>query len=141
VRILASTPRRVIARLIDLVVTPLTMCTPYLLLLMVFINVANTDSGLTGIATGMAVAGGFISAIGGLFLARVVRIARYGCTVGQRIAGGRSVRKHGDTRTVRSRRTPGAPRERSSTRFVRTASVERQKLKAGKCRQDHNLAC
>lgn len=91
-RILASTRRRVIARLIDLVVTPLTMVIPALLLMMVLLEVADTDSGLTGIATGIAVAGGIVSAIGGWFLVRVFRFARYGCTVGQRIAGIRVVR-------------------------------------------------
>lgn len=91
-RILASTGRRIVARSIDLVVTPLTMGIPALLLMTVLFKVADTGSGLTGIAIGIAVAGGLVSTVGGWFLARVVRFARYGCTVGQRIAGIRVVR-------------------------------------------------
>lgn len=93
VRILASGGRRVTARLIDtLVVTPLTMMMPEAMLMVVLFKVADTDSGLTRFAMGVAVSGGFVSAIGGWFLARVVRLVRYGCTVGQRIAGIRVVR-------------------------------------------------
>ncbi|XVQ11284.1 RDD family protein [Spirillospora sp. CA-255316] len=95
VRVLASTRRRVAARLVDLLATCLTAMAALSPAFAFAIWGGDSSSAVMAVSLGTAM----VFAFAAIVLLRVGRLVWWGCTVGQRVAGLRVVLKDDGTRT------------------------------------------